>query len=372
MAERQTLKAHAERPAGIDRGVDAAALEDLRVDHAGAEHLDPALALAGGAACAVALVALNVHFAARLGEREVMGAEARDRVLAVELAHDLVERALEVRHRNALVDGHALDLVEHGRVRGVDLVLAVHAAGSENADGQLARLHRVDLHGRGLRAQKDRAVLGEIERVAPLAGGMALLDVELREVVLGKFDLAVFENFKAHADEDVLDLVEHLIHRVLHADLFLLAGDGHVHGLGLELELHGLVGELFRLFLDVRFELGAHVVGELPDHGALFGAELAHLLQNGGQLPLFAKVADAQCFEVLRLAGVGDRIERRLADRFQLLFHIISPFQVKICRISKIGGRGKKIAFPPDTLGTKDFLPRYHPDSRPKARAHCP
>ena len=50
MAERQTLKAHAERPAGIDRGVDAAALEDLRVDHAGAEHLDPALALAGGAA----------------------------------------------------------------------------------------------------------------------------------------------------------------------------------------------------------------------------------------------------------------------------------------------------------------------------------
>ena len=70
--------------AGIDRGVDAAALEDLRVDHAGAEHLYPALALAGGAACAVALVALNVHFAARLGEREVMGAEARDRVLAVE------------------------------------------------------------------------------------------------------------------------------------------------------------------------------------------------------------------------------------------------------------------------------------------------
>ena len=159
---------------------------------------------------------------------------------------------------------------------------------------------------------------------------------------------------------------------MLHADLFLLAGDGHVHGLGLELELHGLVGELFRLFLDVRFQLGAHVVGELPDHGALLGAELAHLLQNGGQLPLFAKVADAQCFEVLRLAGVGDRFERRLADRFQLLFHIISPFQVKICRISKIGGRGKKIAFPPDTLGTKDFLPRYHPDSRPKARARCP
>ena len=201
---------------------------------------------------------------------------------------------------------------------------------------------------------------------------MALLDVELREVVLGKLDLAVFENFKAHTDEDILDLVEHLIHRVLHADLLLLAGDRDVHGLGLELELHGLVGELLRLFLDVRFELGAHVVCQLPDHGALFGAELAHLLQNGGQLTLFAKVADTQRFEVLRLAGVGDRVKRRLADRFQLLFHIISPFQVKICRVSKIGGRGKKTALPPDILGTKGFLPRYHPDSRPKARAHRP
>lgn len=50
-----------------------------------------------------------------------------------------------------------------------------------------------------------------------------------------------------------------------------------------------LSARLLRLFLNVRFKLGAHVVGELPDHGALLGAELAHLLQNGGQLPLLPR-----------------------------------------------------------------------------------
>ena len=163
-------------------------------------------------------------------------------------------------------------------MRGVDLVLAVHAAGSKDTNGQLARFHRVDLHRRGLRAQENGTVVTEVERVAPLAGRVSLFHVELGEVVLGKLHFAVFEDLKAHADEDVLDLVEHLIHRVLHADLFLLAGNGDVHGLFLELALHGLVGKLTCLFLDARLQCGAHLVGKLPDHGTLFGAELAHLL----------------------------------------------------------------------------------------------
>ena len=59
--------------------------ENLGVDHAGAQDLDPALALAGGAALAAALVALDVHLAAGLGEGEVVRAEAGDGALAVEL-----------------------------------------------------------------------------------------------------------------------------------------------------------------------------------------------------------------------------------------------------------------------------------------------
>ena len=100
------------------------------------------------------LVALDVHLAARLGEREVVRAEARDRAFAVQLLHDGVERTLEVRHRHALVDDHALDLMEHGGVGSVHLVLAVHPAGGDHADGYAVLLHGPDLHGRSLGPQE--------------------------------------------------------------------------------------------------------------------------------------------------------------------------------------------------------------------------
>ena len=286
------------------------------MDHAGAEDLDPALTLAGGAALAAALVALHVHLAARLCEREVVRTEAGDGVLTVELFHERVERALQVRHRDALVDDHALDLVEHGGMGGVHLVLAVHAARSENTDGQRARLHRVDLHGRGLRAQQDGAVLGEVERVRPLAGGVSLEAVELGEVVVGGLDLAVLENFKAHADEDVLDLVEHLIHRVLFADLHGLAGDGDVHRLGLELHLQRFCGQLLRARLHALLELGAHLVGKLADDRALLRAELAHLLEDSGQLAPLAEVLHAQRLKILRLLRAADGLKGFDADGF--------------------------------------------------------
>ena len=127
-AHDETLETDAEREAGVDRRVDAAHFEHARVYHAGAEQLDPALTLAHAAALAVALKALHVHLAARLGEREVVRTEAGHGIGTVELFHQGVERALEIAHRDALVDDKALDLVEHRGMGRVDLVLAVHAA----------------------------------------------------------------------------------------------------------------------------------------------------------------------------------------------------------------------------------------------------
>ena len=46
-AHGHALEADAEGEAGVDLRVNAAVLEHLRVHHAGAEQLDPALALAG-------------------------------------------------------------------------------------------------------------------------------------------------------------------------------------------------------------------------------------------------------------------------------------------------------------------------------------
>jgi hypothetical protein len=93
-------------------------------------------------------------------------------VFAVYLLHHQVQGGLQVAHGDALVDDHALDLMEHGGVGGVHLVLAVDAAGREHADGQGAGLHGAYLHGEVWVRRQDAAVLGEIEGVRPLAGGM--------------------------------------------------------------------------------------------------------------------------------------------------------------------------------------------------------
>ena len=52
---------------------------------------------------------------------------------------EVVERALEVGHGQALVDGEALDLVEDRGVGGVQLVGAEHPAGADDVDRRLAR-----------------------------------------------------------------------------------------------------------------------------------------------------------------------------------------------------------------------------------------
>ena len=68
-AHNHTLQTDAEGVAGVFIRVDAAHLKHLGVNHAAAEDLDPALALAERATVAVAAVALDIHLRRRLGER---------------------------------------------------------------------------------------------------------------------------------------------------------------------------------------------------------------------------------------------------------------------------------------------------------------
>src|SRR5215210_7002492 len=92
------VDAEAEGEARELLGVNADRAQDVRVHHAGAAQLDPAGALAESAARAAALEAGVVGLHARLGEREVGGAEARPRLGAEEAADELGERALQVSH----------------------------------------------------------------------------------------------------------------------------------------------------------------------------------------------------------------------------------------------------------------------------------
>ena len=215
------------------------------------------------------------------------------------------------------------------------------------ADG----LHGADLHRARLRAQEDFLVVRHVERVAAVAGRVVLGDVELGEVVVGKLDLRAVKDLEAHGDEDILGLVERLVHRVPVAQLHGRAGDGHVDGLGLEPGLERLLLELradrLNLFLDGR----ADVVCDLTHDRALFRRQLAHHLQNARQLALLAEEPHAQRVQLTGVLDAVQRAERFLPDLFQLFFHKRMLLFVII---------QKNKALRPDR-GRKTRLPRYHP-----------
>ncbi len=84
----------------------------------------------------------------------------------------MVEGALEVGHRDALVDDEPLHLVEDRAVRGVVLVGAEDPARADDVDRGLAREHRARLDRRGVGAQHE-VVVGRVgpERVLHRARG---------------------------------------------------------------------------------------------------------------------------------------------------------------------------------------------------------
>src|SRR3954462_13276865 len=125
LQRRDPLDPHAPGEALVALGVVAVlahVLEHVGIDLAGAEDLDPALALAQRAARAVAQEAVvavearDVALDARLGEREEVRAQAHAPLLTEDRARERQQRALEVAERDVLVDGQALDLLE---LRGV-------------------------------------------------------------------------------------------------------------------------------------------------------------------------------------------------------------------------------------------------------------
>src|SRR5699024_2586759 len=113
------LDAEAEGEALVLLRVHAHGAQHGGVDHAAAAHLDPAGAAADPAARIRLVVeavprlageAAEVHLGARLGEGEVAGAQAGDRLAAEQRLRQGVQGAHEVRHREALVDRETLDL----------------------------------------------------------------------------------------------------------------------------------------------------------------------------------------------------------------------------------------------------------------------
>ena len=122
-------------------------------------------------------------------------------------AREVVEGALEVGHRDALVDREALDLVEDRHVRGVELVGAEHPAGHGDVDGHARARACVRTCTGEVCVRSTRPRLGRVdeERVLHLPRRVVGVEVQRVEVEPLGLDLGALGDLPAHADEQVGD-----------------------------------------------------------------------------------------------------------------------------------------------------------------------
>ena len=118
------------------------------MDHSAARGLDPTIAATG---VAVRILALADHAGERdlgrgFGEGEVVRPEADVALAPKDLPRERIQGALEVGHRELLVDGEPLVLMEDALVDRVGRLVAVAATGDDDADRRLALLHDAHLH----------------------------------------------------------------------------------------------------------------------------------------------------------------------------------------------------------------------------------
>jgi len=140
VAEHQSpLDSHTEGKALVLVGVDSCGEEDVSVHHAAAAPFDPAGTVAESRMP-------NIHFGARLSKGEIVRPQAHFGVLAKHRLRQMVQRASEVRHGEAAVNRDSLNLVEHRRVGGIELVGSIHPSGRDDIDRQLSGEKRAHLN----------------------------------------------------------------------------------------------------------------------------------------------------------------------------------------------------------------------------------
>lgn len=219
---------HAEGKTGVGRRVITAVFEDNGVNHATPQDFQPARVFAHLAAIAVAQDTFHVHFRARFGEGEVVGAETHFAVGSKHAAGEVGEGAFEVGKGDVAANCQPFYLVELYFAAGGDLFVAVAHARQDDTDGFGAVLvHGVNLAGAGVGAE-DHAGGEGVEGIPHVAGGVVLGDVEQLEVVFVGFYVAAAVDLEAHIAPDAVDLTQGLGGGVQAAAPLGTAGQGDI------------------------------------------------------------------------------------------------------------------------------------------------
>ena len=179
---------------------------------------------------------------------------------------------------------------------------------------------------------------------------MVLRNVQRLKVVVIQLNLRTLSDREAQTEENLLELVEHDVQRMLLADDNVLAGEGNVDGFGFELLLQRRLLDELLLLVDDGLDLRANVVNQLADNRALLCGDVLHALEQSGQLALLAEELDTRIVECTSVRCRSKLFLRGLQNTLQLFFHINSPLE----RDVHAGTETKKPSVPPHFCRYRD------------------
>ena len=309
--------------------------------HPRTQDLQPGIALADLQLAAFPGTA-DVHLGRGFGEGEMRRAEAQlDRWHLEEGPAELLQRPFQMRHADVAVDGHALDLVEHRRVRLIH-VHAIDAARRDHADRGAVILHGADLHRRRVGAQHVRRTV--VARRAVHEEGVVLLpcgmfggDVQGVEIVPVAFDLRPFGDGKAHVGKDRGDLVGDLADRVDRPLTARAARKGHVQPFVAQTRVQRRILKRQLARAQGGVDLVADLVQRLAGGLALLRGHAAQLAHHQAQLAFLAKRGQAHVLNGLRVGGGRNAVQPLLAQGGQIVHRGAFPGCARVSMAGRAG-----------------------------------
>ncbi len=304
------VDAHAKGKALPLAGVDPRRSQNLGVDHAAAQNLQPAVALAH-LQHAPRPGTADIDLGRGFGKRKVAGAEPQFHLVDLEIgAAEFLQHPFQVGHADIAVNRQPLDLMEHRRV-GLVHVHPVNAARRDDADGRALRLHGADLHGAGVGAQhmgRARVTFGpgHEERVMFLPRRMFGRNVQRIEIEPVAFDLRPFGDGKAHVGENDGDFLGHLTDRVDRALTARTARQGDIQPFGAQPLVQRRIGQPELPRTQGRVDFILQQVQRHPRRLPRLGRHLAQFAHLQADLALFAQGGDAQILQRRLVGGPGD------------------------------------------------------------------
>ena len=179
-------------------------------------------------------VAGDIHLCARFCEWEVARAQADLGICTEHLASEGEEHLLEVGEAYVLIYIETFYLVEEAVSTCADSLVAIYSSWAQYADRWLVGLHIVSLVVRGMATEK--YILGNIvgvglldeECILHVAGWMIGSEVQHGEYVLVVIYLRTLEKSKAHAGENVDNLILHYGEWMAGTECYRVGGTGQV------------------------------------------------------------------------------------------------------------------------------------------------